>query len=187
MTIGFGRIKPFGSTFRLNSYPNYKINPVKLRYAELVDSYKPLRFMTTLTFSKNLTQKQCCKFISIYLHRHNRKLFGPRYYRSHNFIKGFMFFEKHASLNSINDTHVHMLIKDNIRYDDFSFAEHEQLFRSAASKVLDNRKRRIFNDKCIDIQEVKDDGAISYCFKQIWDGNLTRIKTIDRGGLSDDL
>ncbi len=47
--------------------------------------------------------------------------------------------------------------------------------------------RRIFKKECIDLRRYQDEGAVTYLFKQIYDKNLSRIKTIDKSGLTDDL
>lgn len=188
MAIGLSNLNPFSNKYNIARMPPKALHGITLHYDELVKTLKPLRFMITLTFSMNMSFTECCKHINRYLHNHNRLLFGCRYYKHPNLcINGVAFFESHKSLASNNDIHVHILVRDDIMYADYSLIRHGMMFYFAASKVVNSRKRPVFNIKGIDMTEVENDGAISYCFKDIWDKNLTRIKVIGRGGLTDSL
>lgn len=162
-----------------------KVNTEHLK--EYVKNCKPYSFFMTLSFARSLNIHECCDYTDILFHKLNNKIFGKGYCKKSDYIEGFAFVEDHKSEVSRNDIHLHILTKHNGRYDDFNFVQHESIFREVAGKVVDARKRRIFDNKCIDIQEVRDDGAIEYCFKQIWDENLSRVKFIGKDGLSDSL
>jgi hypothetical protein len=146
---------------------------------------KPYSFFITLTLKRKQSLWQFYKHTTFLLHLINSKIFSREYKDKSKYISGFAFVEDHKNGSSNNDIHIHLLIEHNARLDDFSFKEHKAIFHEAAGKVCDVKNRRVFSDKCINIQKAGDDGRISYCFKQLWDGNLDRLKTIGKDGLSD--
>lgn len=87
--------------------------------------------------------------------------------------------------NSKTDFHFHMLIQHNDKYSNFSLPQIKAILINATHRV--NGIDRVFNDKCIDVEKVWDDGVIEYCFKQIWNKTLNCIKLIGKDGLSDNL
>ena len=77
-------------------------------------------------------------------------------------LQRYAFVEKHTSSLSKNEVHLHLLIKPNERYEYFTRAEHADIFYRVASKILDDRSRPVFRDKCIDIRAAGDSGRIIY-------------------------
>lgn len=176
-------------------------------YYNLVKQHKPYRHFITLTFTRNLGINKCCEFTNRFIHELNNMIFGRNYKdtssvrgsgknkgkikglgKGINWVEGYAFIEKHSFDTSKCDIHVHILAKDNARYDRFSLVQIDDVFIKAALKVSDDRDRHVFNPKGIDIRRVwNDDGAITYCFEQIHDDCLDRIKPIDKNGISDSL
>lgn len=185
---GFSRLKPFSN---INRACDVSVNANKRNteiYKQFVIRNKPYSFFITLTFARNMDRQQCCNCVNTLLHMVNNKIFGRKHRNTEsNYITGFLFIEDHKFGNSKNDIHMHMLVKYHEKYDGYRFCQYESIFREAAAKVLDDRDRRVFNDNCIDIRKVRDDGAIGYCFKQVWDKKLNRVKAIGKEGLSDSL
>lgn len=185
-TGGFSRLKPTGYTFEHSAPANAKkVKTNKMK--EFVVRNKPFDFFVTLTFGRNTDIHECCKYANALLYRLNNKLFGKGNGNKSEWIEGFAFIEEHKQGKSRNDIHIHMLLKHNDRFDAFDFVKEDSIFYWVASQVRDAGKAQVFHNNCIDIKTVRDDGAIEYCFKQIWDKNLDRIKYIGCDGISDSL
>lgn len=155
------------------------------QYKIFVHQLKPYHLFMTLAFGLNVSMPGRVKFTKDFIKYHNKMVFGRKYYEGDDYMEGFAFFEEHPSRVFQNLFHVHMLVKPNHKYAVWGFTAHEEIFRKAASKVLDLKGRNIFADDCIHIREAGDDGTIRYCFDQMWDGNLDNIKVIDRCGFVD--
>ena len=182
---GFQRANPADNHYANANIPANANKRLTEIYKKSVKDMQPFKFMITLTYGKQTTLQQCIRHAQKYLHKHNKKLFGAYYYQGLDFIEGVAFIEDHKSNFTKNDIHIHMLVKDNARYKDFSFEQHKDIFHKAAGKVIDNDGKPVYHPEHIDIQEVRDDGVIDYCFKQIWDENLYRVKFFGEGGFSD--
>lgn len=185
---GFSRLKPFSNK---NESCDVSVN-ANMRNTEIYKQFvirnKPYSFFITVTFARNMDRQQCCNCVNTLLHMVNNKIFSRKYSCTEsNYITGFLFIEDHKFGNSKNDIHMHMLVRYHEKLDGYKFRQHESIFREAAGKVLDDRDRRVFNDNCINIKKVRDDGAIRYCFKQVWDKKLDNFKAIGKEGLSDSL
>lgn len=150
-----------------------------------VKSMRPFRLFVTITIAKNMNLNRCYEFVSLLLGKFNRMVFHRNYKQLNKFLEGVLFAENHYLGTSKNDYHFHMLVQDNPRYDDFTFEQLKDIFKKAASKASGDDN--VFNAKGINIQLVHDDGAIEYCFKDINDKNINRIKFINKDGLSDSL
>jgi len=59
---------------------------------------------------------------------HNKMMFSREYYKRNEFIDGFAFFEDHADRD---ETHVHLLIKEHPKYDQFTI----QSIRTCSKKL----------------------------------------------------
>ena len=169
------------------SKPVSQYRTLTKQYQKLVYDSGLYYFFITLTFGKNMSFQKNCDVINDFVNKYNKKLFNWDFYKKLNYLEGFAFFEDHLSHNSINKQHVHMLIKPNPRYNDFSTIQNKDIFYKAASKVKDELQSWIFNDKCIDISYAHVGSKNKYCFKQINDNCLYRFKTIGKDGLSDNL
>jgi hypothetical protein len=154
-------------------------------YRQMVYENQPYSFFVTLTFCRNVTFQQICQYCTTLIQRFNTLEFGRGYYNRGDFITGFAFFEMHSDNERSNDYHIHLLIKHHDEFDESDFLEHLQNFHKASSKIMDGLNRPVFNDECIYFKDVYDDGAIEYCFKDLWDKNLDRLKFIGVDGLSD--
>jgi len=180
---GFAGTKP---TCNLHGEYNIPVNAKKSiteHFMEFVKDSGPYSHFITLTFSRIMNTQNSYCYCNELLDNLNEKLHPRR--NSNRYLEGFAFVEDHKSGDSRSDIHFHILLKHDARYDKYSFAQLKQIFHKAAHSVVDARNRRIFNEDCIDFQEVRDDGVISYCFKQVWDKNLSRVKLIGKDGLSD--
>jgi hypothetical protein len=102
-------------------------------------------------------------------------------------MKGFAFIEDSKSGRSINDIHVHMLIKGDDRYGEFDDKQHINKFHKAARNIVDKWDNRVFYEDHIDLRYYRNEGAINYCFKEITDKYINRFKIIGEGGLSDSI
>lgn len=155
-------------------------------YRQMIYDHRPYYFFVTLTFSSNVSFNKICQYTSTLIQRFNTLEFGRGYYDRGDFITGFAFFEKHSDNPRSNDNHLHLLIMHHDEFYKLKFSEHLAKFHKASSKIVDGLNRPVFNEKCIDFQEVyENDGAIEYCFKELWDKNLSRLKFIGVDGLSD--
>ena len=54
MSNNFSALKPFSDAYCNTIIPAKKVNTITYNYIELVKTFKPLRFMITLTFSYNM-------------------------------------------------------------------------------------------------------------------------------------
>jgi hypothetical protein len=159
--------------------------PITGEFEKFIIKKGPFYFYISLTFAINMRRHQSCYYVDTFIHRYNNKIFGRGY---KDFVKGFAFIEDHPGGKSKNDIHFHLLIKSHKRYDDFYFNQHNSIFHETASKIVDDRGRRVFNDKCIKIRYYYEEGEkndIEYSLKQIYDENLDDIKPIGKEGLSD--
>jgi hypothetical protein len=152
----------------------------------LIDS-GPFDFFITVTFGKNMGVAKLCRHLNLLLDRYNQILYSRKYKKREKNVEGFAFLEKHLSSIARNEYHFHLLIKCSGKYDKHTLSEHKDIFSKAASRVTDERNKRVFNQKCIDITPYRDEGAIRYCMEQIRDYRLERIKLIGKGGLSDNM
>lgn len=185
--IGFQRLKPIEIRRRCNVKPDKPYNKLTEHFRELVYKNKPYLYFITLTFGRNTSFNKRCQFTNYYLHIHNQMIFGRGYKNNDTFIRGFAFIEDHKSLKLEDRIHIHMLFKGDKQFVRKDFETNEGIFRKAAKKVRDGKNRQVFSDECINIKLVEDDGAIDYCFKEIWDNNICRVKILGKDGLSDNL
>jgi hypothetical protein len=169
-------------------YEEYKNTPSLWRmtkqYIKFVNDSGPYYWFITLTFGIRFRFEICCKYVNHFIRRCNISYYGDKYYKKGVWIEGFVFFEDHPMETSINQTHVHMLIKPSYGFMDFSFEQNLEKISKAAAKVTDN-KIRVFNDDHIDIQRADNKYKHTYMFKQINDASLYRVKMIGVRGLSD--
>ncbi|BEH09857.1 hypothetical protein GSUET_14690 [Geobacter sulfurreducens subsp. ethanolicus] len=182
---GFARIKPLksepkGFYNKKNSY-----DEMTRLFRQFIIDKGPYDFFITLTFGRRMRIAELCWYVNILVDRYNQILYTARYRRRKRNVKGFAFLEKHLSSIVRNENHFHLLVKCEGKFEKYTLAEHEDIFRKAASRVKDEKDKPVFNDKCIDIRPARDEGAINYCFDQIYDKRLDRIKIIGAGGLSD--
>lgn len=176
-------LSPYESKIESGSVNSSKINTE--HYKQMVYENRPFSFFATLTFHRSVRFSMIVQYSSTLIHRLANLEFG-RNYDYPDCITGFAFFEKHSDNPRSNDNHLHLLIKHHEEYDNSDFAVHLAKFHKASSKIVDGNGRPVFNKKCIDFKEVNyDDGAIIYCFKELWDRNLSRLKFICVDGLSD--
>jgi hypothetical protein len=178
-------LKPYHSDLLESGF--IRSSRIKTEYCkQMVYNNRPYSFFATLTFRKNVSFQQICQYSILLIHRFNTLEFNRGYYKRGDFITGFAFFEKHSDNTRSNDNHLHLLIKHHDEFDESEFVEHLAKFHKASSKITDGKDRPVFSKDCIDFQAVYDnDGAIEYCFKDLWDRNLSRLKFIGVGGLSD--
>lgn len=183
--FGFSRLKPLRNNYEHANVPTKaKMSNTDI-LKELVIRNKPYSFFITLTFGSNMNTQLYCNYVNLLLLKLNRKLFNKARENKSEFIKGFAFIEDHKLGKSRSNTHMHLLVMHNTRYDDFRFIQLKDIFYEVAGTIKYAGSRRVFNDNGVDIRKVRDDGVIEYCFKQIWDKNLSRVKFIGKGGLSD--
>lgn len=185
---GFQRLKPIVEDSNAFDPDSIETRPNMIlthQYKVMVYRHKPYYLFMTLTFTDNVSLQGRYKYTSEFIKHHNKMVFGRKYYERNDHMEGFAFFEKHPSRAFEDYFHVHFLAKGNHRYAKWGFESHKDIFQKAAGKVLNNKGKAVFKCTCIDIQEAGDDGAINYCCKHIWDGNLNNIKIIGRDGLSD--
>lgn len=182
--LDISNAKPFDES---RDDDNEEIRPIMKNTEECIKfvyTSRPYYFFITLTFGVRTSFEMNCRFVNKFLHRYNVSLFKPGYHKRHDWLEGFAFFEDHLSHKSINKKHVHMLIKPNVRFNDFTKRGNRDIFRKAASKVMDE-KRRVFYEDHIDIRNAYAGCRNEYLFKQINDTCLYRFKTIGLAGLSD--
>lgn len=182
---GFSRIKP--DPVPINYY-GYDIS------SSIVDKYKlfilknmPYRYLVTITFARYMNYQTSCEHTSRLLRFSNNKIFGRGYYKRNEYIDGFAFIENHTSGKSINDHHVHMLVKPHYRYRDLTSPVVTDVFKKCALKIVDGKNKKVFGSHCVHLGIVWDDGAVIYCSKQIKMNNVDRIKMLCAHGLSDTL
>ncbi|MBV5328210.1 MAG: hypothetical protein JZU65_11330 [Chlorobium sp.] len=176
-------LSPYESKLESGSVSSSNINTE--HYKQMVFENRPFSFFATLTFHRSVRFSMIVQYSTTLIHRFANLEFG-RNYDDPDCITGFAFFEKHSDNPRSNDNHLHLLIKHHDKYDESDFVKHLAKFHKASSKIVDGNGRPIFNENCIDFQEVSyDDGAIDYCFKELWDRNLSRLKFIGVDGLSD--
>lgn len=181
----FSRAKPMSNNNEINSDSEKPNKRNTSAYKMFVKSNMPFAFFITVTFSMSMNTQQSCKYVSQILRACNKKYFPKKFLN--NYMDGFAFIENHTLGTSKNDIHIHLLIKHNARYDKMNISQHEDIFREAATEIVDESNRRVFRNKCIDFQEGGDAGRVEYCFKSIWDRNLDRVKFIGKDGVSDSL
>jgi len=179
--------KPFFEPFDVPGKQVPAIKRLTEAYRKWVYNDGPYYWSITLTFGVKASFEQICKFVNSYLRKHNIKLFKNGYHnRKDQWLTGYAFFENHPMENSINEWHVHMLIKSNARFNDFRIAENKEIFEKAAADVLYNKKRVFFEDH-IKIQNAYVGSKNKYLFKQINDTSLNSVKMIGKSGLSDSM
>lgn len=185
--LSISEAKPLLEPFDVPSKRVRSIKRQTERCRKAVYDDGPYYWSITLTFGIVASFELICKFVNSYLRKHNIKLFKVGYYnRENQWLQGYAFFEKHPMENSINEWHVHMLIKPNVRFNDFSIAENKEIFEKAAADVLYKKKRVFFEDR-IDIRNARVGSKNKYLFKQINDTSLTQVKMIGKSGLSDSM
>lgn len=183
---GFSRLKPFPTSIPKKKHRRPSITLTDHFHQLLIDS-GPFDFFITVTFGKSMSVAMLCRHLNKLLNRYNQVLYTRKYKKRGKNVEGFAFLEKHLSSIARNEYHFHLLINCPGKYDKHTLSEHEDIFRKAASRVTDERDKRVFNQKCIDITPYRDEGAIRYCMEQIHDYRLDRIKPIGKGGLSDNM
>jgi len=156
-------------------------------YYQFICDKGPYDFFITLTFGKKMGVPILNQHIKVLLDRYNQLLFTRAYKKHNKYVEGFAFLEKHQSEVARNEYHFHLLITCKEKFAQHSLHQHEDIFQKAAYRVKDEKGRRIFNGNCIKIVPVRDEGAIGYCLKQIYDNTLHRIKFIGMSGLPDNL
>lgn len=178
------QVKADGLFSRLNTSSNDQYKRITSKYEELVNSCAPFGLFITLTFALNMNTNARCEYASKFLKLFNQEIIGRKYQRNNDFLKGFAFFEDHKSTTSEGEKHVHMLIQPHPKYKELASAELQSKFQRAALLVKNHNGRCVFHEAYINLQKVHGDArVISYCFKQIDDKNLDRIKMIDVSGL----
>ena len=159
-------------------------NPITYEFWKMICSHAPYDFFITVTFKKNTKKDIMEHSTKEVIKRYNRKLLGTNY-KTKNYIKGYVFIEDKPSERFGDRLHVHMIIKATDKFDE---DQHMDIFYKAILSIKDgdgiNKKRLVFNRKCIDIQPVYfDEGVVDYCFKDIWDRNIMEnLKVIDKSG-----
>uniref|UniRef100_C6E130 Uncharacterized protein n=1 Tax=Geobacter sp. (strain M21) TaxID=443144 RepID=C6E130_GEOSM len=181
---GFQRLNTFFNAYEESSSPITAYNIKTDEMKKFVCENGRYDFFITLTFAKGMRLSQCCIYTNTLIHRFNSKLFGRDYRNKCCHVDGFAFLERHKNEISKNENHIHMLIKGNPK---LNLHQHRDIFYRAASNILDDRDDKVFNKKCIDLRHVGDGGRARYCFKNITDQNLDRVKMIGKDGLSDNL
>lgn len=159
------------------------------QYRDWIGNNRPYYYFITLTFGKFLGFSSRVKYTNELLHRINNVIFRRTYKKRNMCMKGFAFLENHKSSKFSDRYHIHMLIQEDIRYDELGFDRVNDIFHTVAGEAK-CQGTRVFNKKYIDFQQVKEDDedqwkVIDYCMKHIWDRVLLRIKPIGINGLSD--
>ncbi|WP_136515957.1 hypothetical protein [Geomonas edaphica] len=164
-----------------------KIVPFNMRrseeYRKWVCDSGPYRLSITLTLAVRTGFETLCKHVNSFLRKANIKIFKPGYWKR-DWLQGFAFFEDHPMENSINEMHVHMLIKPNARLNVFKLAELVDIFVKAAAAVVNADRRRVFFEEHMKVKYAYHNRH-TYLFKQIDDTRLNRVKPIGVKGLSD--
>jgi hypothetical protein len=183
---GFSRLKPFLTSVQKKKHSK-PLKTLTDPFHQFILDKGPFDFFITVTFGKSMAVARLCRYLNKLLDRYNQILYTRKYKERNMYIEGFAFLEKHLSSVARNEYHFHLLIKCPEKYEKHTLSQHEDIFRKAASRVTDDRDRRVFNQKCIDITPYRDEGAIRYCMEQIHDFRLERIKFISKDGLSDNM
>jgi len=102
-------------------------------------------------------------------------------------MEGYAAVENHRSIKLEDRQHVHLLIRPDRKYLDYTLNQHIDIFEKAACEVKDNWKMPVFKPQHINLQCARDEGCAGYIFKDIVDRKLDRIKIIGVDGLSDNL
>ncbi len=180
---GFSKLKPMkDSDEQRFPHPFYRLTR---EYRQFVLDNGPYHFFISLTFGRNMRIELLCRHVNTLLDRYNQILFSRKYIRRRKFVQGFAFVERHGGMKAKCNYHFHLLIKCPNQYEKFTIEQHEDIFRKAAGRVTDERDRRVFNDKHIDITSCRDSGSGWYSTKEVNDGCICRIKFIGKRGLSD--
>lgn len=179
----FSRLKPTGLNYK-SSVPTGAETSLTDAMKELVMQGAPYAYFITLTFARSLDIHECSKSIGKLIDKLNKAVFGRKYFEGADYITGFSVVEPHKLGNARCDIHLHFLFEKHPKYDDYSVEEFKEKLCASALTVHDGKKS-VFDVKGIHILEVWDDGAIDYCFKDIWDKNLSNVKMLGLGGLSD--
>lgn len=183
----FSVVKPIKKEDKYWSLPVPHFKKLTRAIQRWVFDSGPYYFYITLTFSIKLSNEACCLYVNRVLDRMSEQYFTRNYREKSNCLQGFAFFEEHPQGFSINEEHVHMLIKFNPKYRDFLYEEHDYKFKKVCSRIIDDTGRHVFHEDCIDIRPAHFQSMNNYSFKRITDSVLWRIKTIGIGGLSDNL
>ena len=183
---GFQRLRPMVGN-NINDAPvSFGSRAIAKDYMKFIQNRGPFYFFNTITFARNTSKDARFQYANALLHRQNQMLFGRDYKEKGRYIEGFAFIEDHFSCEMKDRFHIHILIENDPRYDDFDLKQHEDIFHKAASKIQNSRDQNVFNAKCLNMQKVyEDDTLISYCMKQVWHTNVNNIKMIGVDGLSD--
>lgn len=147
----------------------------------------PYYYYITLTFSVKLSLEACCLYVNRVLDRMSEWFFTRNYREKSYYMQGFAFFEEHPQGSSINDEHVHMLIKFTDVYRTKTLKVVRKKFKKICKNIFDDKSRHVFNKKGIKFKLADFQCRNDYSFKRITDSELWRIKTIGVGGLSDNL
>ncbi|MDA8415386.1 MAG: hypothetical protein M0023_16550 [Desulfobacteraceae bacterium] len=179
----FSRLKPTGLNYDSIIPTGAKTSKTKAM-KEFVMQGKPYAYFITLTFARSLDIHECCSFIGKLIDKLNKAVFGRKYFDGPDYITGFAIVEPHKLGNARCDIHIHFLVRQHPKYDEYNVEEFKEKLHAAALTVHDGKKS-VFDVKGIHIRDVWDDGAIGYCFKDIWDKNLSNVKILGKDGLSD--
>lgn len=182
---GFQRFEPFGFDYRECKIPANAKKAKTKQLKQFVKNNGPFAYFITLTYPRQMGIGEIIRYADNLVHRLNNKIFGRGYAQGSDWMEGIAIIEDHKLGNSRNDLHLHILVKHNKKFNNYSYYQILNMFYNVADKVVDDGKRQVFYEKCIDFQEYRDDGAIEYCFKQVWDGNLDRVKFFNKCGVSD--
>jgi hypothetical protein len=183
-TMGFSDLKPAEPEYVANKIIRHNCK-LKAAFEQSVINAGPYYFFTTLTFSRSLSMTAIHTFVSDYLYYHNQYIFSHKYKKLGRYMSGYAVIENHKSSKLQGRLHVHLLIKANKRYLDFTRGQHLDMFEKAASKVETSSGNLVFMPQHIKLELVYSDGCVSYSFKNINDRNIDRIKLIGIDGLSD--
>jgi len=182
--------KRYKATSKYEYYDRYR-DKTKMTslYKKLVYDNGPYFLFITLTFGKHDSVNMKYRATSDLIHHMNKMIYGRNYRESERGIsmKGFAVFEDHKIRVTDDPLHVHLLIKYDWRLGKYGLGKLTDIFYKAADKVWYGPNRQeVFSKKDLDIRDAEDTyRRTDYCFKQIWDKNIDRVKPIDIGGLSD--
>lgn len=184
---GFQRIRPDKHDYGESIAQQVSAMSLTQAIQDSIQAKGPYHLFITLTFGRNTTYNKRCQFLNYFLHVYNQVIFTRDYRARDEFHQGYAIFEKHRSEALEDKPHVHMLLRPQERYFKHDFNWHHERFHAAARKVQDGQGRRVFHANCIDIQEVKDNGVIGYCFKNVRDNRIDHVKSIGKDGISDNI
>jgi len=181
-----GEAKPFKRDW-IADIKDSHYNKLTKEYMSLVDKNGPYFYFATLTFMSNIGPTNRYQYTNNLLHFINQRVFTRKYKEKGEFMQGFAFCEDHLGKKLEGSIHIHLLIKGDRKYYKHDFLSYKGIFHNCARMVMNGYDIPVFTDSCVDIGDYFDDGAIQYCFKQINDGKILRVKPLGVEGLSDNL